>query len=409
MKFTSVDHLQDYLLKAALGHVPIPISKENLEKAYAHFKGADTKSVILKITSRLDILFNLVPATKEISPELTEDTLQTIHNFIEENALHESAFKFNTSHEVRQTLLELRDEQYHMLSKVFRNPDQVAEALYSTTKREWMERLQQEPTTTLLLSASAGLSSEDFFHRQMHLAFMEIEPNIYGPFHPEYAHLCFNVHRLFRREQQLKKLAEHLELQEKQKPKPPVQQETRPQKEPSAPSEEPKPEKKELDSHLPRQPKAVYTPPTNDVPKDAPSHSKSHKSHPKAEKKRTEDPKRPAPVKLPEAPKPSKEEPKITTHTPKHKLSTNLQDVDGIDLEKALSKEIGSAINLSNSQKEELISSAKKLIFNTNHPSGSPIEDQAPANFLHKENPLPIKEKLTLETISLATKKPKTS
>ena len=444
IRFSNFEHLQDHLVKAALGQVPVPISKENLAKAYAHFRGARAKETVLRLTSRLDILLNLVPQAKEILPRITELDLGRMHTFIEENALHEFTFNLNSAQEVRQELMALRDEQYRLIAKVFRNPDQVLTALHSTTKKEWMSQLHSQPKSQVLLATSAQLSSEQFFTNQMHLAFMEIEPETYGILNPEAEQYYFGIGRLYRKELHLRKLMRQLEQQEAQnkpaptqiikeqgikenarlaekvttapdvvsnahsekerfQPSPKKAHYTPPQKQQSAREQSP-----EHDSRVKttegseRQPKMVYKPKETD--KNQHNSAQSTQKQPQTSAENNAESKRGTPVELPEIQQPKKPRHALSTHTEKRKLSTNLQDIPADSnsrLADALSAEFGGSISLSSEQAEALINSAKSLVFGND---SAHEESDNDGFFLHKSKPLPQKKKMTLETINLSKK-----
>lgn len=169
----SLAQLKNYMRDAYLGLVPTPLNSDNLSKSYAYFGGAQQKLTIEKILSKKELAFNLIPAFEE----LASSTNFNIENFKAEVCAPEATP--NIADLKRQIHL-YNLEAITALKETFQNPTIAINALKAVSKKQWGQLLVKAPKNNNLLQATAKLSSDDFFKKGMHIAFLELEPEIYG-------------------------------------------------------------------------------------------------------------------------------------------------------------------------------------------------------------------------------------
>ena len=172
MKLTSLAEFDDLMAAAALGEAPLPLPVEHIAKAYAHFGGVYPRQVILRMLANTEVLSNLTHDFDHLT--CTNEHLTALRQRIEK-ALPKTLPPLSAIEKTEQT--------EKLLARYFENPEYVHHALKATTKKDWRHFLVEAPQSEALLTACAALSSEDFFKNNMPLAFMEIEPNVYGKLH----------------------------------------------------------------------------------------------------------------------------------------------------------------------------------------------------------------------------------
>jgi hypothetical protein len=173
------EEIKSYLRYAYLGFVPIPLSLENLAKSYAFFKGAAHKQTLHKILSEHGVALNLIPGLKNLTQQ-ENFSLGRICDYVcldnEEETLEQL--------EQKAQIIQQKANLY--IEDIFQNPSVVKSALKAVSKKQWGQLLIKPPSNPDLLKATANLSSDDFFKNGMHLAFLEIEPDIYSSIKPEF-------------------------------------------------------------------------------------------------------------------------------------------------------------------------------------------------------------------------------
>ncbi|MAI08443.1 MAG: hypothetical protein CMF61_05750 [Magnetococcales bacterium] len=194
----SYEELKTYLRDAYLGLVPLPLSAENIAKSFSFFKGSAHKQTLKKILSDHNVALNLIPGLKKLSTH-ENFSLDRLHDYVcledDENTIEHL--------EQRAKIAEQKANLY--IEDIFQNPDVVKNALRSVSKKQWGQQLVKPPSNPHLLKATASLPSEDFFKNGMHLAFLEIEPEIYSSIKPEHAK---NVYIGFKAKKYLRLLLE---------------------------------------------------------------------------------------------------------------------------------------------------------------------------------------------------------
>tara|TARA_R110000868_G_scaffold218576_2_gene469105 strand:- start:33891 stop:34967 length:1077 start_codon:yes stop_codon:yes gene_type:complete len=169
----TLNDIKNYLRDAFLGVVPVPLNTENLAKSYAYFGGSLQKQTIAKMLSKKELAFNLVPGLNLVTDQ-NNFNLENFKEFIcrDLEALAEEDLK---------RLVHLHNQKALIaLEETFQNPTLVMSALKAVSKKQWGQLLVKAPSNPQLLSSTAKQSSDEFFKNGMHLAFLEIEPEIYG-------------------------------------------------------------------------------------------------------------------------------------------------------------------------------------------------------------------------------------
>lgn len=188
------DEIKAYLRNAYLGLVPVPLSLENLAKSYAFFKGSHHKQTLYKILSEHGVALNLIPGLKNLIQQ-ENFSLGRICDYV---CLEDEE---ETIEQLEQESLIIQQKANLYIEDIFQNPSVVKKALKAVSKKQWGQSLIKPPSNMHLLKATAGLSSDDFFKNGMHLAFLEIEPEIYSSIKPEYSndpHIGFKAKKYLR-------------------------------------------------------------------------------------------------------------------------------------------------------------------------------------------------------------------
>ncbi len=167
------DDIKSYLRDAYLGFVPIPLTSDNLAKSYAFFKGSAHKQTLNKILSDNNVAVNLIPGLQKVA-QAANFSLGRLHDYV---CLEEESASIEQLQRKAQ-IVEKKAGLY--IEEFFQNPEVVKSALKAVSKKQWAQLLVKPPSNPHLLKATASLSSEDFFKGGMHLAFLEIEPEIYS-------------------------------------------------------------------------------------------------------------------------------------------------------------------------------------------------------------------------------------
>lgn len=174
------EELKNYLRDAYLGLVPIPLSLENLAKSYSFFKGSAHKQTLDKILSAHNVALNLIPGLKKLA-DIESFNLGRLHDFVCLNDDDE------TIEHLEQKASIVQQKAHLYIDDIFQNPSVVKSALKAASKKQWGQMLVKPPSNPHLLKATSTLASEEFFKNGMHLAFLEIEPEIYSSIKPEFA------------------------------------------------------------------------------------------------------------------------------------------------------------------------------------------------------------------------------
>ena len=173
MATPSLTDVKNYLKDAYLGLVPIPLNTENLSKSYAYFGGAYHRQTVQKILSKKELALNLIPALNNIEKN-GGFNFEAFRNDVCEKEAVKNKEELNR-------LIQLNGQRARIaLEETFKNPTVAANALKAMSKKQWGQLLVKPPKNKHLLKAAAKLSSEEFFKNGMQLAFLEIEPEIYG-------------------------------------------------------------------------------------------------------------------------------------------------------------------------------------------------------------------------------------
>lgn len=165
--------LQNYLRDAYLGLVPIPLNAENLSKSYAYFGGSQHKLTLHKILSKKELAFNLIPGLEELENKQEFD-LEWFREFV---CQPETVKEID---ELKRLIHLNNQKAISILADTFQNPTLAISALKAVSKKQWGQLLVKAPSNQHLLQATAKLSSKEFFENGMHIAFLELEPEIYG-------------------------------------------------------------------------------------------------------------------------------------------------------------------------------------------------------------------------------------